>query len=240
MALFAHSEGGYSWGGPVEPWEIHPALNHLPIAFLLGGVVLDLYAWARGRPSLVQVATGMLIAGVVTGVLAALAGLLAFYTVPGHTEVAHRLMYWHLGIQATSLVLFIGPTWKRSRNRAAPPSMVGRLVLCLAAVLLLVGSGIGGYIVYHGGAGIDPKLLSPEVRGSHSHNSAIRGIAPSRRSPLTLGILFNEKLQQSIARTTTYVSKRSARNTEPHRNDDCFVANSVCNYGIAFRLQESP
>jgi len=173
MMPFAYSETGYGWGGPFEPWEIHPALNHLPIAFLLGGVVLDLYAWARGRPSLVQVATGLLIAGLVTGVLAALAGLLAFFTVPGHTQEAHRLMYWHLGIQAPSLALFIGPTWKRSRSRAAQPSMVGRLVLCLAAVLLLVGSGIGGYIVYHGGAGVDPKLLAPDVRGSHSHNGAV-------------------------------------------------------------------
>jgi hypothetical protein len=41
--LFAHAQGGYIWGGPFEPWEIHPALNHLLIAFLLGGVAVDLY-----------------------------------------------------------------------------------------------------------------------------------------------------------------------------------------------------
>jgi uncharacterized membrane protein len=86
MVLLAHSEGGHGWGGLFQPWEIHPALNHLPIALLLGGVILDLWAWGRGRPALAQVATGMLVAGVLTGVLTALAGLLAYFTVPAHTE----------------------------------------------------------------------------------------------------------------------------------------------------------
>ncbi|MCI0464156.1 MAG: hypothetical protein L0Z62_45055 [Gemmataceae bacterium] len=171
MILLAHTEGGHGWGGPFEPWEFHPALNHLPIAFLLGGVALDLYAWWRERPTLAQVSTGLLIAGVLTGLLTALAGLLAFFTVPAHTEEAHRLMYWHLGIQAAALLLFAWPAWERWRTWAAPPALVGRFVTCLAAVLLLIGSGIGGYIVYHGGAGIDPQLLATEVRGSHSHGS---------------------------------------------------------------------
>ncbi len=172
MILVAQSEADYSWGGPFEPWEIHPALNHLPIAFLLGGVVLDLYAWWRGQPSLAQVATGLLLAGVLTGILAALAGVLAFFTVPGHTGEAHGLMFWHMGVQATSLLLFIMVVWPRWRKWTLPPTMAVRVVASLAAVLLLVGSGLGGYLVYHGGAGIDPKLLIPEVRQSHSHGGS--------------------------------------------------------------------
>jgi uncharacterized membrane protein len=168
MVVLGHTEGGSGWGGSFEPWEIHPALNHLPIAFLLGAVALDLYAWWHGRPGAARVATGLLVAGVITGLLTALAGLLAFFTVPGHTEEAHRLMYWHLGVQAAALVLFAGPAWARSRDLALPPSPGGRLVICLAAVLLSIGSAIGGYLVYHGGAGVKPELLAPEVRGSHS------------------------------------------------------------------------
>lgn len=187
MALLAHSESGYGWGGPFEPWEIHPALNHMPIAFLLGGVVLDLYAWIRGRPTLAPIVTGLLLAGVITGALAGLAGLLAFFTVPAHTDEAHRLMFWHLGVQATSLVLFTGPTWKRRRNRAAIPSAANRLVLCVAAMLLIIGSSIGGYIVYHGGAGVDPRLLAPEVRQRHSHNNG------AEESPPTAGQQSHEE-----------------------------------------------
>src|SRR5205085_202387 len=116
MTFLAHSEASHGWGGPFELWEIHPALNHLPIAFLLGGVALDLYAWCRARPGLAQVATGLLIAGLLTGVLAALAGLMAFFTVPGHTENAHFLMYWHMAIQATALLMFACPVFERWWN----------------------------------------------------------------------------------------------------------------------------
>jgi hypothetical protein len=79
-------------------------------------------------------------------------------------------MYWHAGIQVAALALFAWPTWKRWRQRVATPAVAGRLVACLGAVLLMVGSAIGGYIVYHGGAGVDPDLLAPEVRESHSHS----------------------------------------------------------------------
>lgn len=98
-----------------------------------------------------------------------LTGLLAFLTVPAHTELAHRLMYWHLGVQAASLLLFAWPAWARWRGWETPPSPAARIVPCLAAVLLLVGAGIGGYMVYHGGAGVDPSLLSPELRKGHDH-----------------------------------------------------------------------
>lgn len=56
MFPLAYREEETGWGGPFEPREIHPALNHLPIAFLLGAVALDLYAWRRGQPGLVEVA----------------------------------------------------------------------------------------------------------------------------------------------------------------------------------------
>jgi uncharacterized membrane protein len=172
MHFLAHVDTGYAWSSAFHPWELHPALNHLPIAFLLGGVALDLYAWFRSRPSLVQVATGLLMAGAVTGALAALAGVLAFFTVPAHTGDAHRLMFWHGAIQAIALAIFAILAWKRRRLRLALPGSGLRLLGCFAALLVLVGSAVGGYIVYHGGAGIDPKLLAPEVRKSHSHSEA--------------------------------------------------------------------
>src|SRR6266542_897509 len=93
MFIMAHSETGSRWSVPVGPWELHPALVHFPLALLLSGVVLDLYAWWRGRPGQLRAVAGLLVAGVVTGLVAALAGVLAFFTVPAHTAAAHRLMY---------------------------------------------------------------------------------------------------------------------------------------------------
>lgn len=105
-------------------------------------------------------------AEVVTGLLAAVAGLVAFFTLPeGHTEQAHQLMYWRLGIQAAAVLLFIWPAWVLRRRE----SMAARATGWLAAVLLIIGSGIGGYIVYHGATGVDPHLLAPGLHEMHPH-----------------------------------------------------------------------
>ena len=177
MIVLAQSGDGYGWGGPLEPWELHPALNHFPIAFLLGAVILDLYAWWWGKESLLPIATGLLVAGVLTGVITALSGLLSFFTVPAHTLRAHELMYWHLAIQAASLLLFAWSAWLRWRGRISSPTVGARAIGLVAAALLSVGSAIGGYIVYHGGAGVDPMILAPELRGGHSHLG--QGVPPA-------------------------------------------------------------
>jgi len=169
MILFAHSKSSHGW--LIEIWELHPALTHLPIAFLLGGVVLDLYVWRRGRPDLGPFVTGLLIAGVVSGIISALAGVVAFFTVPAHTEEAHALMFWHMAIQATALLVFACPAIERWRKGSIMPSLAGRLAGIVGALLLIVGSGIGGYIVYHGGAGVAPELLASSLR-QHRHGES--------------------------------------------------------------------
>ena len=163
------------WNLPA-PWEIHPALVHFPIALLFCGVVLDLYAWRRRRLDLEQIATGLLVVGVLAGVLAASTGLLAFWTMPSsHTEEAHVLMYWHLGLQVASIVLFAWVAAMRWLRRQSTPSVLSRIIGLMAIVVLVIGSYLGGVIVYHGGAGIDPGILTPELREGHHHGGDEHG-----------------------------------------------------------------
>jgi uncharacterized membrane protein len=171
MNFLAHTGGGYGGNDILTPWEIHPILIHFPIAFLLGAVALSLYAWWRRRIGLEQVATGLLIAGIVMGVLTALAGFLAFFTLPEtHTEAAHDFMYWHLGLQAVSLVLFGWVAWLRWRAWTLLPGIGVQLIGWVATVVLVMGSALGGYIVYDGGAGIEAKLLRPGLHEDHHHD----------------------------------------------------------------------
>jgi uncharacterized membrane protein len=152
----------------MEIWEIHPALVHFPIAFFFGGVLLGLYAWRR-REDLARIATGLLLAGVVTGALTALAGVLAFYTVPSsHTEEAHRLILWHIGLAVTQFVLFTVAAIVRWRRQPATPSSLTRMLGLIAAVILLAASALGGRTVYHGGMGIEPGIMASHLR-EHSH-----------------------------------------------------------------------
>jgi uncharacterized membrane protein len=172
LSLLAHAEGGSgSANNPIlTPWEIHPILIHFPIAFLLGAVLLSAYARSRGRLDLERISTGLLIAGVVTGLLAAAAGFLAFFTVPGtHTEVAHRLMYWHLGLMAASLLLFLAVGWLRWRSWDGLATAGTQLVGWLAAVIFVIGAAVGGQIVYHGATGIEEDLVRPGLHEEHHH-----------------------------------------------------------------------
>ena len=166
MHLLAHGEA-VSPVGPFPPWEAHPATVHFPIAFLLGAVALDLYAWYRGRIDLAHAATWLIAAGTISGLLAVATGLLAFFTVRAHTAESHDQMYWHLGLNAAALILFAAVFVLR--RRAGSPGTRARVAGLVAAALLAGGGFLGGRIVYRGGAGVDPAILAPEVRGSHQH-----------------------------------------------------------------------
>jgi uncharacterized membrane protein len=152
----------------MHAWELHPALVHFPIAFLVGAAVLDLYALYRDRLGPAQVASGLYIAGTVTGIITGAAGLLAFYTIPAHTEDAHALLLWHLGLNLAAMAVFVGISIVRWPLR--PPSELVRWLGVSAVVLLCFSAYLGGEIVYRGGAGIDPGILAPQVVEGHQHH----------------------------------------------------------------------
>ncbi len=155
----------------MAPWEFHPMLIHFPIAFLLGGVVVLLLDWRRPSETLHQTAAGLLLAGMILGWLSAAAGGLAYFTVPAHTERGHELMYWHLGLGLAMLVLFTWVSVGRWRRRPPAASKLQLIVALIGAVLLMITGYVGGSIVYHHGAGVDPRILAPEIREGHSHQN---------------------------------------------------------------------
>jgi uncharacterized membrane protein len=175
-----HRHVGTPQGGGSEPahplgtpsdwrlWEIHPKLVSFPIAFVIGGVLLELFAVLRRRASLFRVATGLLFAGFLTGLLAIGGGLLAYFTVPTHTPEAHELMLWHGGVQASSFTLLAIALLLR-RARPTPP-IASTVLATLAAVLLAVGAHFGGKLVFRGATGVSPELLAPELREGHGHD----------------------------------------------------------------------
>jgi hypothetical protein len=70
-------------------------------------------------------------------------------------------------LQVASVVLFAGAVFARWLRRQSSPSNPSRAIELIAAALLVVGAYLGGHVVYHGGAGIDPAILAPELRGHH-------------------------------------------------------------------------
>lgn len=180
-----------------SPWEVHPALVHFPIAFLLGGVALDLFAWWRLRRqenptevapelrALTQFATGLLIAGVLAGVPAVLTGFIAYVTAPLY--VADTNILWHLSVSLSSLTLFAWVAFMRWLDWASSPTFVARITGLVAAVLLAAGAALGGHLVYRGGAaGFNPGLTRPPAA-----SSAVTG----QRRPMAFGrsVVYRER-----------------------------------------------
>lgn len=144
-------------------------------------MALELYAWWRGQENLARIAYGILVAGVLTGVLAASTGFLAFYTLPPtHTEEAHTIMYGHLGLQVGAIVVFAAVVLVQWRLRERAPYGALRLTSLVAAGLLVAGSYLGGHLVYRGATGIDPKALAPDFRAGTTTALSNRG---SRHEP---------------------------------------------------------
>ena len=153
----------------MELWEIHPAIVHFPIAFLIGAVCYDLYLWSRGQHGPSSMVNGLYITGVVTAALAAGAGLLAFYTGPAsYTDESATIIWWHIGAAVTQFVLFAVIAIVRFRHRLDASPTWTRMVGLVAALVLIFAGYEGGYMVYHGATGIEPGLLSLDLRAKAS------------------------------------------------------------------------
>ena len=103
----------------------------------------------------------MLLAGLATAAVAAVTGVVAYYTVPGnHTEQAHQRVYWHIGAMVTAVVMFAVVCFVRWQHPSVVSPAIRGLGLAAAAILLF-GGYVGGKLVYQGGLGIDPAILKP-------------------------------------------------------------------------------
>lgn len=150
----------------MKTWELHPALVHFPIALLLSATALEAAAVLRRRERWGQAAYGLLIAGVLSALLAAAAGLLAYLTVPAHGEGAHRRMLLHPVLAGGAVLLYVVVAALR-RNRRGEVPRAGHLALSLLAAGLLIAAGaVGGHLVYRDGLGV--QTGAGEAHG-HTH-----------------------------------------------------------------------
>src|SRR5262245_13571120 len=154
----------------MRPWELHPALIHFPIAFLLAGLLTDLAGRFRRSELLTRAASGLLLAGVLSGIAAAAAGVVSYFTVPAHTEASHEQMETHLvlgGAAVAPFALVASARWRRRRQPASAAVLSGEI---LGSALLVTAAFLGGKVVYHGGAGVDPRILAPAIVQGHHHH----------------------------------------------------------------------
>ena len=133
---------------------IHPMLVDFPIAFFVGAFAFDLIYFLTESEALKSTSVYLIIGGLITGIAAAVAGLIDYmYTVPPHSSGSKRAAKHGL-INAGVLVVFgtvLFLKYELSGLRIV-------LALELTGVVLLIFSGwLGGTLVFRNEIGVDRR-----------------------------------------------------------------------------------
>ncbi|HEX8038039.1 MAG TPA: DUF2231 domain-containing protein [Chryseosolibacter sp.] len=134
---------------------IHPMLIPFPIAFLTGAVLADIIAITGQKADYTFTATLLLAAGIVTGLAAAIPGLIDFlYTVPPASSGKKRAAT-HAVLNVCMLALFTAALIYRGSGHPSPSILIITEVLGFA--LMLTAGWMGGTLVHRNQIGVDPR-----------------------------------------------------------------------------------
>jgi nitrite reductase/ring-hydroxylating ferredoxin subunit/uncharacterized membrane protein len=135
---------------------IHPMLIPFPFAFLSGACAADVTAAVSRGSDWARIGSVLSKAGILTGFVAAAAGLADYvYTVPPNSSGKRRATQ-HLVVNASALSLFLAAAAGRRRSRKPLP-LWGILAEAAGFGLLSVGGWLGGTLVYRNQIGVDHR-----------------------------------------------------------------------------------
>jgi nitrite reductase/ring-hydroxylating ferredoxin subunit/uncharacterized membrane protein len=139
---------------------IHAAIVHFPIAFLVGAALMDVCDVVRDWPDWwVTTSYALLIAGIVTALVAAVPGFIDYlYTVPPGSSARSRATK-HMIVNLTAVVLF-SLAWFLRGDPEIQPEHVIVATEAAGAVLLCIGGLLGGRLVVKNQIGVDNKYAS--------------------------------------------------------------------------------
>ena len=132
---------------------IHPMLIVFPLGLLGMAVIFDVLALVFAQGYWSEVALWMIVAGIVTGLLAAPFGLVDWFAIPSGTR-AKRIGALHGLGNVVVLLMFAASAWFRW---PAPQTPVGlALLLSFGGLFLsLITGWLGGELVDRLGVGVD-------------------------------------------------------------------------------------
>ena len=132
---------------------IHQMLIVFPLGLLGMAVIFDVIALALGQGYWSEIALWMVVAGIVTGLLAAPFGLIDWMAIPSGTR-AKRIGAIHGLGNVVVLILFAGSALLRWPSPQAPLGLA--LMLSFGGLLLALFTGwLGGELVDRLGVGVD-------------------------------------------------------------------------------------
>jgi uncharacterized membrane protein len=137
---------------------IHQMLVPFPFGLLATGVIFDIIYLVTGYATFVTVSYWLIVAGIVTGLIAAPFGLVDFLSIPRRTR-ARRVGLLHGGGNVVVLLLFALSCWLRNNAEQAvvpyEPENLALLLSFAGAALALVTGWLGGELVDRLSVGVD-------------------------------------------------------------------------------------
>lgn len=159
-------------------WEIHPALVHFPLTLYLAATALDMAGVLQRKDHLIRASAFTLVAAVIGAAIAAVAGLVAYFTVPPHPEEAHVRIIIHALLAISTAVIYGIVLVLHSK----PPSHASdrrRLAISVLGAFFLTATGaLGGYLVYQDGIGVE-KPPAVEMGNWKVHLKRLFGDEPT-------------------------------------------------------------
>jgi len=136
---------------------VHQMMVALPLGLLIGAWIADVAFFATGKAVLAGVAYWNTIGGIVTGLFAAVFGLIDWIAVPIGTR-AKRVGMWHAGLNVLMLSLFTGSLLIRHFVPTHTPTFAAFLSATVGLAISTVSGWLGGELVNRLGIGISSKV----------------------------------------------------------------------------------
>lgn len=133
---------------------IHPILVAFPIGLFITSFVFDLIAVLGQHPSFAVASWYCIVAGLIVGAGAAVAGAIDLFGVVPPASSARRRGYKHAILNAIMMVLFLVVAVRRG-GPGAMPDGASLIVSASGVVVLLISGWLGGTLVYRNQIGVD-------------------------------------------------------------------------------------
>jgi uncharacterized membrane protein len=161
---------------------VHQMLIVFPLGLLATAVVFDFIALARGMSALYIASYWMIGAGVLTGALAAVFGVVDWLAIPPATR-AKAVGLWH-GLGNGLVIMLFALSWILRRPTPDNPSGPALTLGVLGFLIALVTAWLGGELVDRLAVGVDdgahlnaPSSLSDRPASEDKKDTGIRRVA---------------------------------------------------------------
>ena len=163
---------------------LHQQLIPLPLGLLPASVAFDIIALVTGNPMFYRVAFWLVGAGVATGLLAAVFGIIDWSAIPSGTR-AKAVGLYHMVTNVAGITLFIIGWVLRRDALAAVPENIAVIPVLLSVIALginMVAAWFGGELVDRLGVGVD-KGAHLDAPSSLSDRPAAENAAGPMQTP---------------------------------------------------------